>query len=138
MWQKKEDSSYIKQYVDIKELFLNALKDTQERCTLLYHNKYDQERYFSISIHPEIEKNRILIECSMKKVEEELMLIEKLHPTYLKKRNALIAYIEGLVNTSFKNLFMIIFKGKLSKYCLPEIKNILPCNNESINLNVII
>ncbi len=109
-------------YLDFKKKFLDEVKRTAKRCTKLCNRKYDQERNYSVSLHPEIERNRNFIARSTKFIHDEMFALEKISKTPGEKLSALIQYADGLLDTPFNNLFMTIFVGRISKRWITHAK----------------
>lgn len=112
----------IEEYKKIKKLFIDCLNATRNKCILLCKNKYDQERNYSVSSHPEIEKNYKQIEFSKNIMLQDLSDIEE-EANSENKLEKMKAFITDLTQLQFNSLFMQILIGKVKKYLLPTIKS---------------
>lgn len=97
----------------LKKLFLELLNETERKCKLICKNTYDQERYFMISVHPEINQKK----ASIDKAKERVLLESgAMHDD---KDELFYKYAFGLCQLKFNFLFMKIFTGKINKHWLP-------------------
>lgn len=109
----------------LKKILLQHLDDTEARCKHLYLKKYDQERNWSISEHPEIE-SAIKKTVSLKKyiLSEVEQCETSLSTSPFCALKSLIEFANELMEANFRSLFWEIFSGKLKKYGKSEIDHI--------------
>lgn len=97
----------------LKELFLKLLNETERKCKRICKNTYDQERYFMISYHPEINQKKASIDQAKERV---LLESGAMHDA---QDEHFCNYTFGLCQLKFNFLFMQIFTGKIIKHWLP-------------------
>lgn len=97
---------------DIRALLLQKLEETAAKCEKLSANVYEQERYFSCSIVPEVEANRAKAAGAYESVHTEIQSERTLG-------DMLGFFRADLANRN--GLFYQIFRGKINKYVVPEL-----------------
>lgn len=115
MWCRHfQNNSNSDKYSYLKNLFLEQLNLTAIHCKNNYLKKYDQERNYAVSEHPEITTKLSEIEYNKKKITDEINQIEKnLSP--LKCAQHFIDYVKTIMDNPSKSLFIQVLKGKLKK-----------------------
>lgn len=97
----------------LKELFLKLLIETERKCKRICKNTYDQERYFMVGFHPEINQKKASIDKAKERVLIESGAMQEDHNEFFYK------YAFGLCQLKFNFIFMQIFTGKINKHWLP-------------------
>lgn len=109
LFQAKENSPYSQ----LKELFLELLKETRRTCKRTCTNAYDEERHAMITLHPEINEKAAKIDRAHAKILLESNVMQDEH------EKLFYNYALGLCELKFNFLFMDIFSRKLKKHWLP-------------------
>lgn len=114
----------------LKELFLKLLNETESKCKRICKNTYEQERYFMISFHPEIDQKKASIDKAKDRVLRESGAMQDDQDELFYK------YAFGLGQLEFDFLFMRVFTGKINKHWLPvaEKYNLSAYPNPDLNL----